>query len=95
VRLQHAAGKAEANGQAAGSQEAGGSAGSDDDEGGRSGASGVGVSMAYVGKLLRAGHDAPLTSLAFSADGGVLAATLASGHLTVYECARWVACYGR
>lgn len=45
-------------------------------------------SMGYSGKLLRAGHDAPLTSLAFSADGEVLAATLASGHLAVYDCAR-------
>ena len=59
--------------------------------GGRSSKGRVGVmSMAYSGKLLRVGHDAPLTSLAFSADSEVLAATLASGHLALYECARWV-----
>lgn len=40
-----------------------------------------------TGKLMRPPHDAPLTSLSFSADGGLLAATLASGHLSLYDTA--------
>ena len=37
------------------------------------------------GKVLRSQHDAPASGLSFSADGKLLAASLASGHLVVYD----------
>jgi len=89
VRLQPSTQKAD-GAKAGATDDSRGSDSENEEEGSRGGSHSKAsptISMSYSGKLLRAGHDAPLTSLAFSADGEVLAATLASGHLAVYECA--------
>jgi hypothetical protein len=82
VRLSHTDGSSqEGNNKEQEDEESEEGGGEDDNKG-------APLTLSYSGKLLRAGHNAPLTSLAFSANGQELAATLASGHLAVYECLR-------